>query len=63
MEGKLDGQTAYSHRDYGGQICIYIDNFDLHIFQSKIDFVIFEKNVRFKFSQQPRHFFCIPMAG
>ena len=52
----MDRRT-YSHRDYGGQICIYIDNFDLHIFQSKIDFVIFEKNVRFKFSQQPRHLF------
>ena len=38
----MDRRT-YSHRDYGGQICIYIDNFDLHIFQSKIDFVIFEK--------------------
>ena len=35
-----------------------IDNFDLHIFQFNMDFVIFESFPRFSFSQQPR-----PLAG
>ena len=39
------------------QHIVVIDNFDLHIFQSEIDFVIFDIFLRFKFSQHLRHRF------
>ena len=37
---------------------VVIDNFDLHIFQFNIDFVIFGSFLRFKFSKQPLHCFA-----
>ena len=35
-----------------------IGNFDLHIFQFKINFVTFSRFLRVKFSQEPRHRFA-----
>ena len=34
-----------------------MDNFDLHIFQFMIDFVIFDSFLRFQFLQQPKYCF------
>ena len=69
-QSKLNGQTDL-HSDYcahlwlvqnfntkSSNIVVIIDGFDLNISQFKIDFVIFCRYLRLKFSQQPRHGFA-----
>ena len=80
MESKLNGQTD-SNSNYSTHLLVmhnfdtkYLNivtlnyssyDFDLHIFQYKIDIAFFGRFLRLKFSQQPRHDFAyiVPVAA